>query len=76
MKGLIIVEKTMIQDPQGRGWEIVDHKEKSIIMRRTQTFNGKLQLGFLDGLIPKSEVSEVHVDYIKEVSSGAFMMRT
>jgi len=70
MQGLVLVASTAIQDPKKRGWEIVASTPKSITMRRTQTFNSKLQLGLLDGLIRKSGVGGVKVEYIKEVEKG------
>ncbi|MCC5943371.1 MAG: hypothetical protein JJT94_00435 [Bernardetiaceae bacterium] len=71
MQCLVIAASQMIQDPEGRGWEIVSHDSKSIVMRRTQTFNSILQLGLLDGLIRKTGVSGVKVDYIKKETEGA-----
>jgi hypothetical protein len=71
MQGLVQVASSMIQDPKGRGWEIVSSEPKAIVIKRTQTFNSKLQLGLLDGLIRKSGVAGVKVDYVKEVAAGA-----
>ncbi|MGY6560541.1 MAG: hypothetical protein ACXITV_00380 [Luteibaculaceae bacterium] len=70
-EGLVIVAANMIQDPEGRGWVIVEKGDKHLIMRRTQTFNSKLQLGLLDGLIRKSGVSAVKVEYVNEIELGA-----
>jgi hypothetical protein len=71
MEGLIKVANEMIQDPEKRGWEVVKYEKNSITMRRTQTFNRNLQLGLLDGLIRKSGVGGVKVDYSKSIESGA-----
>ncbi len=71
MEALVKVASQMIQDPKGRGWEIVSSTNHSIIMRRTQTFNGKLQLGLLDGLLRKTNVTAVRVNDIKSVDNGA-----
>jgi hypothetical protein len=70
-KALVVVASNMIQDPKGRGWEIIEESRKHIVMRRTQTFNSKLQLGLLDGLIRKSGVGGVKVEYVKEIETGA-----
>ncbi|MEN7547931.1 hypothetical protein AAG747_08425 [Rapidithrix thailandica] len=70
MKTLIKMAETMIQDPEKRGWEIAASSEHSIQMRRTQTFNSKLQLGVLDGLIRKAGVGGVKVDLVKDVEAG------
>ena len=71
MEALVKVASQMIQDPENRGWEIVSSKDKSIIMRRTQTFNGKLQIGVLDGLLMKTGVMRLKVDMTKSVDKGA-----
>jgi hypothetical protein len=60
----------MIEDPEGRGWEILADTSVSLHMKRTQTFNSKLQFGLLEGLIQKAKVSKVKVSYLKEVSEG------
>lgn len=70
MKALKIAASTMIQDPEGRGWEIIADEPKRIIMRRTQTFNNQMQLGLLDGLSRKSNASGVKVDFCKEIALG------
>jgi hypothetical protein len=70
MKALKIAASTMIQDPEGRGWEIIFDEPKRIVMRRTQTFNNQLQLGLLDGLARKSKVSGIKVDFCKEIELG------
>jgi len=71
MKALIITARLGVQDPKKRGWEIVSHTDKSILMRKTQTFNTTLQIGLLDGLIRKSGVFGVQVILQKEVKFGA-----
>lgn len=70
MKALQQVAVTVIKDPKRRGWEILEDKPKEIVMRRTQTFNGTLQLGLLDTLIRKTKVLSPSVDMIKEVALG------
>ena len=71
MEGLVIAASSMIQDDKERGWEIVDETENSIQMKRTQTFNSKLQIGLLKGLISKCpSVKNVSVNYVKEVQKG------
>jgi len=70
MKALKIAASTMIQDPEGRGWEIITDEPKRIVMRRTQSFNNQLQLGLLDGLARKAKVSGIKVDFCKEINLG------
>jgi len=70
MKALKEAASQMIQDPKNRGWEILDSTEKSIIMRRTQTFNSQLQFGLLDGLVRKTGVFGIEVHYLKSVEEG------
>ncbi len=69
--GLKGAADNMIQDPERRGWDILTDEENAITMRRTQTFNSKLQLGLLKGMVSKSPgVKGVKVDYIKSVENG------
>jgi hypothetical protein len=70
MEGLVTVAAQMIQDPKKRGWQIVQSSEKSILMRRTQTFNSSLQFGLLETLIYKSGVFSPTVEYFKSVAAG------
>ena len=71
MEGLMIAASSMIQDEKDRGWEMVIAENDFLQMRRTQTFNSKLQIGLLKGLIEKCEnVKEVEVGYVKEVAKG------
>jgi hypothetical protein len=70
MQALKVVASALIKDPKKRGWEIVKNEPKEIIMRRTQTFNGTLQLGLLDTLIRKTNATYPKVELIKEVELG------
>jgi len=70
MHALRAVASTLIKDPKKRGWEIIKDEPKQIVMRRTQTFNGTLQLGLLDTLIRKTKVALPKVEMIKEVKNG------
>lgn len=71
MNALIITAQQGVQDPKKRGWEIVSHTDKSILMRKTQNFNAVLQIGLLDALIRKTGVSGVRVDLNSKVRIGA-----
>jgi hypothetical protein len=71
LNGLVYAAANMIQDPEGRGWEIREVKDKSIVMRRTQAFNSILQLGLLRGLVAKTEARMVEVKYLRSVAGGA-----
>jgi hypothetical protein len=70
MTALAKVASTMIQDPKGRGWEILEVDTKHIIMRRTQTFNSTLQFGLLDEIVRKTKVLSPKVEYVKSVANG------
>jgi len=71
LNGLVYAAANMIQDPEGRGWEVLDSKDKSIVMRRTQSFNSILQLGLLRGLVQKTGARVVEVKYLRSVAEGA-----
>lgn len=67
MEGLEIAASTTIQDPQERGWELSEQTDTSIVMKRTQTFNSKLQFGLLEGLVkrcPTVTQESVSVKYL------------
>lgn len=70
MQALKGAAEQMIQDDKNRGWEILEHTRKTILMRRTQTFNSQLQLGLLDGLIRKANCTGIKVEYAKSVEKG------
>jgi len=70
MDALAVVADQMIQDPKKRGWKIMAATEKSILMRRTQTFNSSLQFGLLETLIYKSGAISPSVEYAKSVAAG------
>ncbi|TAH27066.1 MAG: hypothetical protein EAZ07_02195 [Cytophagales bacterium] len=68
IKGLIVVASNMIQDPKGRGWELLKESNNEIILKRTQTFNSILQFGLLKGLVKKTGKNAVEVSLRKSVS--------
>ncbi len=70
MEALANVAKQMIKDPKGRGWEIVEKTPKSILMRRTQTFNRTMQFGLLECLAFKSNVYSPLVELVSSVEAG------
>lgn len=70
MQALAKVASQMIKDPKKRGWEIREKKPKSVLMRRTQTFNSTLQFGLLESLIFKSGVYSPLVELVKSVDKG------
>ncbi len=71
MQGLKRATSTLIQDPKGRGWEILEAKEGLIVMRRTQTFNCILQEGLLKSLVNRTGARLVEVDHIACTRKGA-----
>jgi predicted hydrocarbon binding protein len=71
MKQLAQVASDMIQDPLGRGWEILEEGPDNIVMRRTQSFNCILQEGLLQSLIQRCEVTLVSVRHLTCVRDGA-----
>ncbi len=58
------VASLMIQDPKGRGWEILKSEPDMILMRRTQSFNCYLQDGLLLSLVQRTGVSVPIVDQV------------
>ena len=72
MEALMVAAESMIHDPEGRGWEVMNQGEGFILMRRTQTFNGRLQFGLLEGLVSKvPSVNRIEVGYAQEIAQGA-----
>ena len=53
----------LIQDPLDRGWEIVEHGDSHIVMRRTQTFNCILQESLLKSFVARTGVKGVQVTH-------------
>jgi len=70
MEALAEVTSQMINDPQNRGWQILEKTDKSILMRRTLTFNSILQFGLLESLVFKSKVFSPLVELVKSVEKG------
>ncbi|MFQ5525161.1 MAG: hypothetical protein ACE5GX_02760 [Thermoanaerobaculia bacterium] len=64
------VASLMIQDPKGRGWEILRSEPDNILMRRTQSFNCYLQDGLLLSLVQRTGVSVPMVDQVTCVQRG------
>ena len=52
-----------VQDPRGRGWELLDSTGGRVVMRRTQTFHCILQEGLLLSLVEPSGVLMPRVDH-------------
>jgi predicted hydrocarbon binding protein len=71
MEALKQAASTMIQDPKKRGWEIVDTTSRSVVMRRTQTFNCPLQEGLLLALIERTDVVLPRVTHPRCERKGA-----
>lgn len=57
MEALQWAAATMIRDPKGRGWEILNSSDGLIRVRRTQTFNCTLQEGLLLSLLQRVGVT-------------------
>ncbi|AKU96883.1 hypothetical protein AKJ09_03547 [Labilithrix luteola] len=70
MEALKWAASVMIRDPKGRGWEIASHDDGDILMRRTQTFNCKMQEGLLLSLVERTGVEGADVDHAKCTSRG------
>ena len=60
----------MVQDPKKRGFDILEEGEQELVLRRTQTFNGRLQFGVIESLMEKTTGYFPSVEYIKSVESG------
>ena len=70
LKGLQKVASESIQDPLGRGWEIVALEDKRAALRRTQTFHPVLQEGLLKALMKKGGQLTVTIRYLKSIAQG------
>lgn len=70
LHALKAVADQMIQDPMGRGWDVLEDEDKQMLLRKTQTFNTKLQFGLIDGLLSKSNAFSPAVVLEKEVAKG------
>ncbi|MCC6874792.1 MAG: hypothetical protein IT378_10845 [Sandaracinaceae bacterium] len=65
------VASIMIQDPKGRGWEILESADRRVVMRRTQTFNCPLQEGLLVSLVERAGATLPRVAHSKCARQGA-----
>ncbi|HVJ89094.1 MAG TPA: hypothetical protein VM580_04765 [Labilithrix sp.] len=63
MEALRWAATVTVRDPRGRGWEIIESTDKSVTMRRTQTFNCTVQEGVLVSFIEKTGVEGIDVDH-------------
>ncbi len=63
LEALVQAASMMIQDPEGRGWEILERAPRFCRMRRTQTFNCMLQEGLLTSLVQRGPVLRAGVDH-------------
>jgi hypothetical protein len=70
LEQLVLAAAFMIQDPEKRGWVLVESQEKRAVMRRTQTFHPVLQEGLLRSLVRKSGAIYPKVSYLRSVASG------
>lgn len=70
LRGLQKVAGEAIQDPLGRGWEILELGDKRAVLRRTQTFHPILQEGLLKALVKRGGQQTVMVRYLKSVAQG------
>lgn len=71
LRGIDVAAASMIDDPEGRGIEIIEEGDNYAIMKRTQTFNSTLQVGVLEGILSKSILNNVQVEYLEQVILGA-----
>ena len=70
MEALQWAAATMIHDPRGRGWEILERTGARIVMRRTQTFNCTMQEGLLLSFLERTGVDRPRVAQVRCVRSG------
>jgi hypothetical protein len=71
MHELVRITSVMIQDPHGRGWEVVSSGEGRVLMRRTFQFNCMLQEGLLLALAERSRVRVPRAVHSRCVRKGA-----
>jgi hypothetical protein len=65
------VASLMIQDPKGRGWEILEMAQERALMRRTLNFNCFLQEGLLLSLVERTGVLNPQVVHRRCTRKGA-----
>lgn len=70
LEALVQAASMMIQDPQGRGWEILERAPRFCRMRRTQTFNCMLQEGLLASLVQRGPVLRAGVEHERCTRTG------
>lgn len=71
MNALVITTLKGVRDEKKRGWIVLEHADRKIIMRKTQVFNANIQLGMLDYLVRKAKVMGVKVELVAEISKGS-----
>lgn len=63
--------ESMVQDPKGRGWTILDSGDNYCVLRRTHTYHPVLQEGLLKSLIQQRKgIQIVRLEYLKSVAAG------
>lgn len=70
MNALVITAQKGVRDEKKRGWIVLEHADRKIIMRKTQVFNASIQLGMLDYLVRKAKVMGVKVELVGEIAKG------
>jgi hypothetical protein len=70
MDALKWAASTMIRDPKGRGWEVIEDAGKRVLMRRTQSFNCILQEGLLLSLLERTRVLMPGVTHVTCTRNG------
>lgn len=71
VEAIIKLCEIVIVDEKNRSYEVLEATSNCIMLRRTQTFNGKLQLGVLDGILRASGLRGLNVTFAEEVDKGA-----
>lgn len=72
LRALKVAADTMISDPKGRGWTILEEEPRRAVLRRTQTFHPVLQEGLLPEIVNLSDqVTLAQVRYLRSVAEGA-----
>ncbi len=64
------VTPVMVQDPLGRGWEVLEQERQRVVMRRTQAFHCVLQEGVLLSLVERTGVPLADVRHLRCTRRG------
>lgn len=71
LEELCRMQSTVVRDPRGRGYLILERAPERVVIRRTQTFNCMLQEGLLASLVEQAHVLVPAVRHLRCTRDGA-----